>query len=229
MVEITCERWRRTRHEGLVVHESLVIDDEDRDDSRRDPVHGGGSARSSISPVRSARSCSTPTSTPPCAASWSHSMNSGRARDSARDEGPARTADGSDAAVDGADPPRRAPRERPERLLADMLVRHGLPAPAHQYVVRDDAGAIRRARRSRLPRREHRHRVRQRSSITPAPRRTYRDAARRNAIVALGFTVLVATAADLRDDATALSRSSVRRHRSLTREVASLDGVMTVR
>jgi hypothetical protein len=31
VVEITCKRWRRTRHSGLVVHESLVIDDEDCD------------------------------------------------------------------------------------------------------------------------------------------------------------------------------------------------------
>ena len=30
-VEITCPRWRRARHEGLVVHESLALDAEDHD------------------------------------------------------------------------------------------------------------------------------------------------------------------------------------------------------
>jgi len=29
-VEITCPRWRRARHEGLVVHETLALDDADR-------------------------------------------------------------------------------------------------------------------------------------------------------------------------------------------------------
>ena len=30
MIEITCDRWRRTRQGELVVHESLVIDELDR-------------------------------------------------------------------------------------------------------------------------------------------------------------------------------------------------------
>ena len=29
ITELTCPRWRRARHDGLVVHESMVIDDED--------------------------------------------------------------------------------------------------------------------------------------------------------------------------------------------------------
>src|SRR5258708_6703846 len=34
-IEIMCARWKRARHSGLVVHESLVIDEEDQD-----TVHG---------------------------------------------------------------------------------------------------------------------------------------------------------------------------------------------
>jgi very-short-patch-repair endonuclease len=38
IVEITCPRWRRAQHDGLVVHESLVIDDEDTEIVERIPV-----------------------------------------------------------------------------------------------------------------------------------------------------------------------------------------------
>jgi hypothetical protein len=31
LVEITCPRWRRARHDGLLVHESLALDEEDHD------------------------------------------------------------------------------------------------------------------------------------------------------------------------------------------------------
>ncbi len=102
------------------------------------------------------------------------------------------------------------PESVPERLLADMLVRHGLPTPVHQFVVRDQVGGFVARVDLAYP---DAMVVIEYDSVEhhTGTAAHYRDAARRNAISDLGYTVLVATGADVKDRANRLA-TSVRRH-----------------
>ena len=102
------------------------------------------------------------------------------------------------------------PESVPERLLADMLVRQGLPAPQHQFVVRDAAGGF--VARVDLAYPEWMVVIEYDSVEHHTGTRAHlRDSARRNAIADLGYTVLTATAADLKDRGARLARSIRRR------------------
>jgi very-short-patch-repair endonuclease len=104
------------------------------------------------------------------------------------------------------------PESVPERLLADMLVRQGLPAPEHQYVVRDQSGGF--VARVDLAYPEWRV-VIEYDSVEHHTGTTahIRDSIRRDAIGDLGYAVLTATSADLRDRGERVARSVRRRRR----------------
>jgi very-short-patch-repair endonuclease len=102
------------------------------------------------------------------------------------------------------------PESVPERLLADMLVRQGLPTPVHQFVVRDRVGGF--VARVDLAYPDAMVVIEYDSvEYHTGTAAHYRDAARRNAISDLDYTVLVATGADVKDRANRLA-ASVRRH-----------------
>jgi very-short-patch-repair endonuclease len=105
------------------------------------------------------------------------------------------------------------PESVPERLLADMLVRQGLPVPQHQFVIRDRSGAF--VARVDLAYPESMLVIEYDSVEHHTGTRAHiRDSARRNAITDLDYTVLTATAADLKDRGARLA-ASIRRRRSL--------------
>jgi hypothetical protein len=206
VVEIMCKRWRRTRHQGLIVHESLLIDDEDHDEV--DGIPCTSVARTlfdlarTLSPVM-----------------LDANIDTALRRDLVSLEELRRTT--ARLATKGRPGGRRfgaavqsravaVPESVPERLLADMLVRHGLPTPLHQYVIRDDVGGFVARVDLAYP---DAMLVIEYDSVEHHTGTAvhYRDAARRNAITDLKFTMLVATAADLKNGATLLA-ASVRRH-----------------
>jgi hypothetical protein len=207
-VEITCERWHRTRHAGLVVHESVLIDDDDRDEV--DGIPCTSTARTlfdlarKLSPVMLDANID--------AALRRQLVSVAELRNTAARLATKGRPGGRRfrAAIEARTTVTALPESVPERLLADMLVRRGLPAPVHQFVVRDDAGGFVARVDLAYPEAmlviefdsvEH-------HTGTAAH---YRDNARRNAMSELDYKVLVATAVDLKNGAQDLARS-VRRH-----------------
>jgi hypothetical protein len=90
------------------------------------------------------------------------------------------------------------PESVPERLLADLLVRQGLPAPEHQFVVRDAARCF--VARVDLAYPEWMVVIEYDSVEHHTGTAAHiRDSSRRDAIGDLDYLVLTATVADLRD------------------------------
>jgi hypothetical protein len=98
------------------------------------------------------------------------------------------------------------PESAPERLLAAALAARGLGAPTLQYTVRDLAGAF--VARVDLAYPADRILIEYESFEHHTGKHALlRDSARRNALIELGYAVLSATAADLRDQGTELAAS----------------------
>jgi hypothetical protein len=210
VAEITCDRWQRTRHGGLVVHESLLLDHEDRDEV--DGIPCTSTARTLFDLARRL----SPTM-------LNANIDSALRRDLVSLDELRRTSTRLAtkgrpggrkfrAAVSARTGTSALPESVPERLLAEMLVRQGLPAPVHQFVVRDAAGAFVARVDMAYPdwmivieydSVEH-------HTGTVAH---IRDSARRDAIGDQDFTVLTATVADLRDRGARLA-GLIRRRRA---------------
>ncbi len=209
LIELMCSRWRRSRHDSLVVHESLRIDDDD-DRDERDSIPCTSAARTlfdlarRLSPVMLDANID---------AALRHKLVS---LDELRRTSTRLATKGRPggrkfrAAVSGRTGEVALPESVPERRLAELLVRQGLPAPVHQYVIRDETGGF--VARVDLAYPDARL-VIEYDSVEhhTGTAAHYRDAARRNAISDLDYTVLVATGADLKDRANRLA-ASVRRH-----------------
>jgi very-short-patch-repair endonuclease len=104
-----------------------------------------------------------------------------------------------------------------EAQLVRLLERQGLPRPVAQYEIRDDARFVARVDfaypelRIAIEYDSYEHHVGKQALV--------RDGARRNAVVALGWLPITATAADLRDGARRLALE-IRRARTLRSGVA---------
>jgi hypothetical protein len=210
VVEIVCERWRRTRHDGLVVHESLVIDPEDLDEV--DAIPCTSIARTLFDLTR--------TLSPPM---LDANIDTAMRRELVSVDDLRRTS--TRLATKGRPGGRRfraavearlgasgIPESVPERLLADLLVRQGLPAPVHQFVVRDDAGGF--VARVDLAYPDSMVVIEYDSVEHHTGTAAHiRDSARRDALGDAGYTVLTATVADLRDRGERLG-SLLRRRRA---------------
>jgi very-short-patch-repair endonuclease len=202
VIEVTCPRWRRSRHDGLVVHESTRLDEVDVTEVDRIPCTSlertifdmcgtGGAALADLLLDSALRRRLT--TLPRLIATRDRLAKRGR-----------RGAAGFRSAVDSRDPSMAPAESEPERMLARFLVKNGLPTPVHQFVVRDrdhcfvarvdlaypDAGVVIEYDSAEY----HVGKV-----------ALERDSARRNAMVSLGIFVVTATSADLRDRARALS------------------------
>jgi hypothetical protein len=209
VVEIITERWERAQHPGLRVHESLLLDEIDKD------IVDGIPATTVERTIFDL-----------CAKSSDLAIDMAIDRALSRnltDHGRLLAAEarlatrGRDGAarfhrvmarrVEGA----ATPESAPERQLAHALVHQGLPEPTVQYVVRDTDG--RQVARCDLAYPQW-HIVIEYDSVQEHTGRAalLRDSARRNAITALGFTPLIATVDDLENRATRLA-SVIRRLR----------------
>ncbi len=196
IVEITCPRWRRARHDGLVVHESGALTDDDTTVGRRHSGHDASSARSSTSPGSAVRRPSTSRSTTRCAASSPRSRSCTRPSTRLARRGRPGTQLFRTALAD-RDPDATLSESERERLLFRMLRRHGFPTPVPQYEIRDESGNVVARADFAYPDlkiaieydsyQEHTGKV-----------ALVRDSARRNAVVALGWAPIAATADDLR-------------------------------
>ena len=204
LIELTCPRWRRTRHRDLVVHESLRFDDSD---------HALVTAIPCTSVARTLFDLARIVSPVMLDANLDAALRrqlvsidelvqtaerlATRGRPGGRAFSVAvrtRTRGGATA------------ESVPERLLARLLEQQGLGPPVLQYEVRDDRGRF--VARVDLAYPDDglvveydsfEHHVGTSALV--------RDSARRNAIAAVGLTVLTATAADLRDGADRLALS----------------------
>jgi very-short-patch-repair endonuclease len=209
-----CERWRRTRHDGVVVHESLVISDDDR--AEREGIPCTSATRTlfdlarTMSPVMLDANIDTALRRKFVTL---HDLRKTSARLATKGRPGGRR---FRTAVEARSVASATPESVPERLLADMLVRQGLPAPIRQFVVRDAKGGFVARVDLAYPKWlvvieydsvEH-------HTGTAAH---IRDSKRRDAIGDLDYTVLTATTADL-DDRGARIAGLIRRRR----EVASL-------
>ena len=159
ITEITCPRWRRSRHEGLIVHESTLLTSADMTEVDRIPCTSvertifdmcgtGGAALADLLLDSALRRRLTTIS----------GLVVARDRLSRRGR---RGAAHFRAAVDRRDPSAALPESAPERMIARFIERNGLPTPVHQYVVKRPEPPIRRPGRPRLSRARARHRVRQ--------------------------------------------------------------------
>ena len=213
VVEITCPRWQRTQKDGdLVVHESRLLNAADITEYDVVPCTTVERTIFDLAAVVGPRTVDLAidsalrrdlTTIPKLIALGLRVAKRGRA-------GSARF---RSALVD-RDPSQAVPESEPERLLAEALIRHGLPRPVHQYVVRNRRGGF--IARVDLAYPDDRIVIEYESFLHHTGKIALsRDSARRNAIVGSGFTVLTATADDLRDDATRLA-IAVRRARNAT-------------
>jgi very-short-patch-repair endonuclease len=206
LVEVTTPRWRRARHDGLIVHESTRIDDVDRASVGNVPC---------TSPARTLFDLAR-TLTP---------MMLDANIDSAIRRRLVERADLIEAATrlatKGRPGGRRfraavdertsgpTPESVPERKLARYLVLQGLPTPTLQFEVRTGAGELIARADLAYPAakilieydsvQEHTGKL-----------ALIRDSARRNAVTELGFAVLTATVGDLADRGSRLA-TSIRR------------------
>jgi very-short-patch-repair endonuclease len=208
LIEVMCDRWKRARHDGLIVHESLALDDEDR--VEKDAVPCSSVARTLFDLARRLTPMMLDANIDTALRRALVSLDDLR-RTNARLATKGRPGGRKfRAAVEARTSASALPESVPERVLARMLVRQGLPEPVHQFVVHDDAGGF--VARVDLAYPEAKL-VIEYDSVEhhTGTAAHYRDAARRNAISEHGFTVLVATAADVKDRANRLARS-VRTH-----------------
>jgi hypothetical protein len=210
VVEITCPRWRRARHTGVVVHESLALRDDDMTVVDDIPCTTVERTLFDLAAMNRPRTLDLAldaalrrelTSVPDLQAQVERLAKRGR-RGSQRFR----------SAVGDRTPADVLPESPPERLLATALVGQGLARPVLQHVVRDLDGAF--VARVDLAYPEERILIEYESFQEHTGKLALvRDSARRNVLTALGFVILTATAADLRDEAAALARA-VRRVRN---------------
>jgi len=202
VLEITCPRWRRARHVGLIVHESTRLDPIDITVVDRIPctsiertifdmcgTSGSGLADLLIDSALRRRL----TTIERLLATRDRLAKRGR-----------RGGANFRSAMERRDPSAALPESEPERMLARYLIEHGLPVPVHQHVVRDHRNRF--VARVDLAYPDHGVVLEYDSAIHHTGTLALeRDNARRNAMTSLGLLVVVATAADLRDRARRLS------------------------
>jgi hypothetical protein len=203
-VELTCPRWRRARHAGLVVHESTALPVGDV--TEVDGIPCTTTARTLFDLARLVRPVALDINI-------DNALRRNLTTIAELDELCARLArrgrPGSRAfraAIAGRAPQARVPESPPERLLARYLEERGLPAPVFQYEVRERGGRL--VARADLAYPTWRLVIEYDSfqeHLGKIP--LVRDAARRNSITRAGFTPLVATHADIVDRGRQLART----------------------
>lgn len=209
-IELTCPRWHRARHDDLVVHESRVTEQ-----------------------LPSTIECIPVTSAARTLFDLAAVVGPGTldlAVESALRRRLTEVAELQDVlqrlgrrgragianirrVLDAHDPSRALTESEAERRLLLALGRHGLPAPVVQYEIRDDDGRL--VARVDFAYPDHHIAIEYDSFEHHTGRAAIvRDGARRNAIVALGWLPITATARDLTNGGHQLA-ADLRRARSL--------------
>jgi hypothetical protein len=195
-IEIITDRWERAQHVGLVVHESLLLEDDDKHVVDGIPTTA---IERTIFDLCSFRSDVV------VDMAIDHALRRGLTRHRSLvvaesrlatrgRRGAARLHRVMARRTEGAS----TPESPAERRLAHALVGQGLPEPTVQFEVRDFDG--RSVARCDLAYPQWRIVVEYDSVQEHTSRAALlRDSARRNTITALGFTPLIATVDDLRD------------------------------
>ena len=196
VVEITCPRWRRARHGGLVVHETTLL--EEIDLIVVDGIRCTAAARTIFDLSRTAGLRTLDLNIDAALRRGLTSMEklmATAARLATKGRPGARR---FKAVLAARSPAAAVPESAPERLLARYLVDRGLPEPIAQHVIVD--ASARFVARVDLAYPEVRIVIEYESFEHHVGKvALVRDSARRNAVAALGYTVLSATAADLAD------------------------------
>ncbi len=218
VVEITCPRWRRAQHDGLVVHESRALSELDITTVDGIPVTTVARTLFDLAAVRRSLTVDLAIDN-----ALRRELTDVAELRTTRDRLARRGRRGSQSfrqlVADRSEAERPTESER-ERLLLRMLERHGFEAPVRQFEIFDDTGTFVARPDFAYPARkiaieydsyqEHTGKI-----------ALVRDSARRNAMVALGWAPITATQDDLRrggdDLAAALRRALTRR----TSELAS--------
>ena len=210
VVEITCPRWRRARHDGLLVHEARALPERDVTIVDAIPVTtvertifdlcsvcGNNTIDFAIDNALRRELASFETLTAVLQRLGHRGVKGTRLLRSllaARD-------------------PLRAPTDSErEAMLIDVLRANGLPEAVRQFVIRDEQGIF--VGRVDVAYPDQRIAMEYDSyQEHVGKQQLVRDSRRRNAISALGWTVLVATAEDVRLGSAQAFVSAVRRAR----------------
>jgi predicted transcriptional regulator of viral defense system len=220
-VEITCPRWRRAQHGGLIVHESTALTPDDITVVRSIPVTTVERTLFDLAAVCGARTVDL-------------AIDNAMRRDLTDFEGllallqrvGKRGRRGTKkfrhllAERDAAYAPTESEREQ---MLLRVLSEHGLPEPERQISIHDQFGTF--LARPDLVYRDLKIAMEYDSfQYHVGKEALVRDSRRRNAIAALGWIVLVATAEDVRYGNGAQFARDVQNARR-TRELASIHRV----
>ena len=210
VIELTCPRWKRACHDGLIVHETLADVAGDAVLVRAIPCATVERTLFDIAATGRLRTLELAID-----AALRRKLTTVDALVAARERLARRGRRGSVAfrsAIASRETSAPLPGSEPERLLAMALVEQGLARPQLQYVVRDAGGSF--IARVDLAYADERILIEYDSFQEHTGKLALvRDSARRNAVTALGFRVLTATAADLRDHGVTLSQA-IRRLRA---------------
>jgi len=217
VLELTCPRWRRARHDGLVVHESNRID------ATEIALVDGIRTTSVERTIFDLCACAGPVTVDLAIdAALRRELTCIGSLLAAHDRLATKGRRGGRRFRDALASRTLGPlhESAPERLVARALVAAGLPEPAAQHVVSDDDGRF--VARVDLAYTDQRIAIEYDSFEHHTGKvALVRDSARRNALSAAGWTVLSATAVDVRTGCRALAGDL---RRLLAREVASSRG-----
>jgi len=200
-LELTCPRWRRARHDGLVVHESTRLDAIDI------TVVEGIRCTTVERTIFDLCSCVGPVRVDLAIdAALRRDLTSIGALLHAHDRLATKGRRGGRRFRDALASRTLGPlhESAPERLVARALVRAGLPEPDAQHVVRCDGEFVARVdlayadARIAIEYDSFEHHTGKIALV--------RDSARRNALTTAGWTVLSATAVDVRGECRQLAR-----------------------
>jgi len=195
-VEITCPRWRRARHDGLVVHESLKLSDEDSTTIDHIPVTTATRTLFDLAGVVEPVTLDLAIAT-----ALRRRLTTDRELEAILERLGRRGRPGTAQfravlLVHVADPAETA--SEAEHLVLRLVTKHGLPAPVPQYQIRRDDGSF--VARVDFAYPELKIAIEYDSYAHHLGTEAHdRDGARRNAIVGLGWIPITATGADLRN------------------------------
>ena len=202
-VEITCPRWRRAQHDGLVVHESLSLDDEDVEIVDRIPVTTLSRTLFDLAGVVGRDTLDLAVATALRRGATTHAeLAATLARLGRRGRG-GTTKFREVLALHTRD--RARTESEAEHLVLRLIEKHGLPAPVPQYEIRRPDGSL--VARVDFAYPDLRIAIEYDSYAHHLGTEAHdRDGARRNAVLRARWYPITATAADLRNGGHQLAR-----------------------
>jgi hypothetical protein len=196
LVEITCPRWRRARHDGLVVHESRLLDDEDTELVDQIPVTTVPRTLFDLAVVLGPATLDLAMAT-----ALRRGLTScdelGKVLDRLARRGRAGTTRFREVFGRHQADPRQTESEA-EHLVLRLIQQHGLPAPIPQFEIRRPDGSF--VARVDFAYPDLKIAIEYDSYAHHLGTEAHdRDGARRNAVLGLRWYPITATAADLRN------------------------------